>query len=62
MINCLPREKVQVQDREKLLELCDRVSREQDLDTLRALIEELTVLLDEKKERISKLSTKPPES
>jgi len=49
-----------VQDREKLLELCDRVSKEQDLDTLRALIEELTVLLDEKKERISKLSPKTP--
>ena len=62
MINSLPREKVQVQDREKLLELCDRVSKEQDLDTLRALIEELTVLLDEKKERISKLSPKLPES
>ena len=46
-------------DDEKWMELCDRVSKEQDREKLMALIEEIDRLLEEKKERLSQHDPTP---
>jgi hypothetical protein len=49
-------------DREKWMELCDRVSKEQDREKLMALIKEIGRLLEEKKERLARQNPKTPSS
>jgi len=49
-------------DREKWMELCERVSKEQDREKLMALIEEIDRLLEEKKERLARQKPKIPRS
>jgi hypothetical protein len=46
-------------DDEKWMELCNRVSKEQDREKLMALIEEIDRLLEEKKERLSQHDPTP---
>jgi hypothetical protein len=50
------------EDHEKWMELCDRVSKEQDREKLMALIEEINRLLEEKKERLAPQKPKTPRS
>ncbi len=50
------------EDHEKWMELCDRVSKEQDREKLMALIEEIDRLLEGKKERLARQNPETPRS
>ena len=48
-----------MKDDEKWMELCDRVSKDQNREKLMALIEEVNRLLEEKKERLARQNPPP---